>query len=243
MKKKGKPITISRVEATLPDNGKLLYLFKSGSHLYGTVTSDSDIDWRGVYQPDIYDYLHSNPPEDIRFGEDGLLYPLKKFGELAFQCNPNIMDWLFVPGQVIEVMTREMRKLRKTMRQQLNPYQIKQRFLGYARSESSRLRKITGKTGAKRRSIIEKHGYNTKSASNSVKIVDCAIELLEDNQITYPNHNRQEWLDIKVGKIGWTSVKQRITDRIRKLEGLPAIKSPKSSETLFNIIKSLYKNN
>lgn len=70
----------------------------AGSYLYGTNTPESDIDYRGVCIPD---YRVLNDPfgnfEQQEFSsEDRVIYSLRKFFQLASDCNPSIIELLFV---------------------------------------------------------------------------------------------------------------------------------------------------
>ncbi|HSH50380.1 MAG TPA: nucleotidyltransferase domain-containing protein, partial [Bacteroidales bacterium] len=46
---------------------RLLLLSKSGSHLHGTETEDSDLDYKGVFLPDINFCLMNETPRYINF--------------------------------------------------------------------------------------------------------------------------------------------------------------------------------
>ena len=75
-----------------------------GSHLYGLNTPSSDLDIRGIYLEDIADILNisgrqngesSDDKQDIKF------YSLGKFLKLAAECNPSIIELLWVPDEAI----------------------------------------------------------------------------------------------------------------------------------------------
>jgi hypothetical protein len=93
----------------------------SGSYLYGTNTSTSDMDYTGIFTPPI-DYLISlHKPQsevniDIHSKDDNgkntssaidyKLYELRKFLLLALDNNPNILEVLFVNKESIKTITQ-----------------------------------------------------------------------------------------------------------------------------------------
>jgi len=80
--------------------------------------------------------------------------------------------------------------------------EIYPRIKGFAYHEFSSLTKLTGKTGEKRRKKILKYGYDPKSASNCIRLLQQGIELLETSNLLMPRPNCKELLEIKMGK--WT---------------------------------------
>lgn len=77
-----------------------ILITKSGSHLYGTNHKDSDIDIRGiVYEPKdvLFGLGHFEQSQEPYQNTDTCFYGLKKFCSLALDCNPNIIELLFVP--------------------------------------------------------------------------------------------------------------------------------------------------
>lgn len=75
-----------------------------GSHLYGTATKGSDVDYRGVCIPSLR--MEHNPFEEFeqyedRWHEDRVIYGLKKFVVLCANSNPNIIEMLFIPSNRI----------------------------------------------------------------------------------------------------------------------------------------------
>ena len=78
---------------------KQIFLCKSGSHVYGTNTPASDDDYRGIFVADpkfirtpyhnIYEYRDPNE-------KDSVSYELSKFMQLYTDCNPNIVEFLWI---------------------------------------------------------------------------------------------------------------------------------------------------
>ena len=82
-----------------PSEYRIIMSTLAGSHLYGTATEESDIDTRGVFIPTKEYFLgcfkHVEQIENKK--EDIVLYDIRKFCKLAADCNPNIIELLFVP--------------------------------------------------------------------------------------------------------------------------------------------------
>jgi len=85
----------------------------SGSHSYATNIETSDIDIRGIYRLSKDDYMSlvapiqevSDNKQDIKY------YELRKFIDLAKDCNPNIVELLYTPEDCIKFKSPIMGKL------------------------------------------------------------------------------------------------------------------------------------
>lgn len=79
-------------------NEWILFECVTGSQLYGTSTPESDLDIRGVCLPDLRTKLDpfSGFEQQEFTGEDKVIYELRKFFQLASDCNPNIVELLFI---------------------------------------------------------------------------------------------------------------------------------------------------
>jgi len=122
-------------------NFKLIFKCKAGSHLYGTNTPLSDVDYRGVFIPDeryFYGCLLSiEQLEDKK--NDETYFEIRKFMRLALDNNPNIIELLFVPQNMWEVATDEWRLIHSNRKLFLSK-KAKYTFLGYAHSQFKRIK-------------------------------------------------------------------------------------------------------
>lgn len=134
-----------------PDNFKLIFRFVHGSHLYGTSTPKSDLDIRGVFIPSReYFFGFSKKVEQFECKEPDITYfEMRKFLSLALDCNPNIIEFLFVePDTPIGVngcgnvpfMSPEWNLIREH-RQYFLSTKARWTFSGYAVSQLHRLKK------------------------------------------------------------------------------------------------------
>ncbi len=124
----------------------------TGSHLYGTATSESDEDFVGIFVPPVEYILGLKSVQGVDFstvdkGKDGKntaeaidrkLYEFRKFINLALKNNPNIIEILFVHDDAIRYNTpigEELLKIRNMFPSQ----QCVPRFIGYASSQKHKM--------------------------------------------------------------------------------------------------------
>jgi len=111
-----------------------------GSTAYGLNTKDSDIDKKGIcIKPKEY-YFGLKNFEQQEFGKDEVIYCLQKFVKLARDCNPNIIEMLYVDPKFIQINTEYGERLRANRHLFLST-KAKFTFSGYAFSQ---LRRIKG---------------------------------------------------------------------------------------------------
>lgn len=212
------------VEKLIIEGYEIPYFLISGSHLYGTANENSDIDFRGVFFADFNNRVGFNYVDDIDFGEDGKLYEIKKFLKLLAQNNPNILEWAFAPRGNVFRLDPDFKDIVFADKQQyVNPALIQHRFIAYCMSEMSRLKKLNGKTGEKRRKIIEKFGYNTKSASNVMRIACGGLDLCTHRHLKLPYENKELLSEIKNGKYTFEEFMSMALPKVEKLRQLTGL--------------------
>lgn len=125
----------------LPKGSKLLSSFLTGSRLYGTNTPDSDVDTRGVFLP----------PKDYVFGflrncfkvedkeTDTMYHEMKSFFKFAMKCNPNIIEYLFIPPDQMLHSSPEWRLIVMN-RDLFLSNKAKNTFSGYAFAQMKRIK-------------------------------------------------------------------------------------------------------
>ena len=214
---------------------KTIYEILYGSRCYGTATPNADIDIRGILLPTIEESLSMTELKDIRHEkenkkgilEDVVMYPIQKFFRLAVKSNPSVFEWLFAPDKCIRIMEPAGKMIRNNRLMFLSK-EIYPRFKGFAYNEFSSLTKLTGKTGEKRRKKILKYGYDPKSASNCIRLLEQGIELLETANLIMPRPNCEELKAIKLGKWTYQDIVKRFNSLLKKLDlALKESKLPK----------------
>lgn len=76
-----------------------LYSIRHGSHAYGTATPASDLDIRGLCCPPprcMHGWLTQFEQYEQKGDPDIVIFDVRKFFRLAADCNPNIIEMLFV---------------------------------------------------------------------------------------------------------------------------------------------------
>jgi len=203
---------------------KTIYEILYGSRCYGTATLDADIDIRGIMLPTIEESLSMEELKDIRYKKnnkgkikDVVMYPIQKFFKLAIKSNPSVFEWLFVSEKDIRIMDSYGKKIRDNRSIFLSK-EIYPRFKGFAYNEFSSLTKLTGKTGYKRKKKILKYGYDPKSASNCIRLLQQGIELLETANLIMPRPNCKELLEIKMGKWSYKKIANTFDNLLKDLD-------------------------
>jgi hypothetical protein len=129
---------------------KEIVRIQTGSHLYGTATPQSDVDWTGIFLPATRDILlgripktsESSTKDDSRKNlpgeEDSTWFSLHHFLRLACQGQTGAIDMLFAPDDSLEpgpyfwiwrqLQTRRQEFLSKNMNA----------FVGYARGQAAK---------------------------------------------------------------------------------------------------------
>jgi hypothetical protein len=159
------------------DAGRVIVLVKSGSHLYGTSTRASDLDFKGVYVPTPKDILLQRIRASVRqnrqkeAGERNLpgdidreFYSLQRFLGLLAEGQTVALDVLFAPPgsmslppaaewQEIQrnrhrLLTRKSASFLSYCRQQANKYGIKGSRVATARGALARLTTLEAEHGS-----------------------------------------------------------------------------------------------
>jgi predicted nucleotidyltransferase len=111
----------------------------AGSNLYNLNTPSSDIDIRGVYQ-NTYEEQFSLLPVADDYSDDKSdikYYSLHKFFKLAADCNPNIIELLYLPEDKI-LYKNNVYDITKDNASLFMSKKAKHTFLGYAHSQIQR---------------------------------------------------------------------------------------------------------
>jgi predicted nucleotidyltransferase len=119
----------------------LLYLVLSGSRAYGTDTLESDYDYRGIFINSLDSYLLNKNIDQVECNtNDIVIYELSKFIKLAKNCNPNIVELLFVDPECIVYKHPLMERILQH-RDLFISKQARNTFLGYAKSQLKRIQR------------------------------------------------------------------------------------------------------
>jgi hypothetical protein len=124
---------------------RTIYLVRHGSHAYGTNTPSSDIDYKGVCVPpkEILLGFAQGFEQYERYASKGhecdiTVYSLQKFMKLARDCNPNIIEVLFVDKSDVIECTPAGESLLES-RDLFLSKKIRHTFSGYAHAQLKRI--------------------------------------------------------------------------------------------------------
>lgn len=136
-------------------NKHIAYMTLAGSRAYGTNTPESDYDYRGVIiAPTAVDdgFLHSFEQKEgldggytdsdgvfREFGKDSVAYEIRKFFKLAGKCNPNIIEILFAPDDLV-VVNSEYGEALRAARHDFLSKMARDSFHGYAYAQLKRIK-------------------------------------------------------------------------------------------------------
>jgi len=119
-----------------------IYYARHGSHAYGTNIATSDEDFRGVAvapKSHVIGFAHTFEQQETKGHEDSVIFDLRKFMSLAAECNPNVIEVLFVDDSDVLECT-EAGRLILDNRDLFLSKKAKHTFSGYALSQLKRIR-------------------------------------------------------------------------------------------------------
>lgn len=193
----------------LPNN--LIMLGLRGSHAHGTATADTDdIDLIGVYFAPVSHYLGVINGHDgtvkITVSVDSIVwdvvcYELRKFVSLLLKQNPNVLQTLFLPDDMVLMRRAEWLRLKGARHLFLSKLAYYS-FVGYAWDQLKRMeRKDFRRTmSATRWEIIQRYGYDTKAAAHLIRLLIEGMHFLQTGTIRIPVPYTDQIISIKRGE-------------------------------------------
>jgi hypothetical protein len=152
--------------------------------------------------------------EVVRDPWDIVIYEARKAISLLEKGNPNVLSMLWLPDNLY-IDVKPAGRLLIDNRDAFVARHVYRSFTGYAVSQ---LRKMEGGVykgymGAKRLSLVERFGYDTKNASHLIRLLRQGIEFLRDGELYVERHDAPELVAIKRGEWKLSRVK-READRL-----------------------------
>ena len=128
-------------------DGRLLYEYIRGSHLYGLNNEDSDIDTSGVYvctRDELFGCFGYKPQvTDSR--HDNTWYEIGELVRLLLKSNPTVLESLFVPKDKVLGDIHPIMQMVIDQRDQFISKQCFNPFFGYAKSQIEKARGLNKK--------------------------------------------------------------------------------------------------
>jgi len=182
-----------------------------GSHVYGYATESSDKDYMSVYISPLDHYFGLNKSSTsmtVTDSEDNCEYEFLKFVKLCSSFNPNVIPLLWSNKETqsdnwylaLELITNRHLFVTKLAYNTLVGYSVSQR-------EKAR-KQLTGKLGEKRKDLIEKYGFDVKSAAHTVRLLKTAEHLFKYNEVEL-DVAAEECAEYRSGKYSWEDFEDR----------------------------------
>ena len=132
---------------TIKNDGRLLYEYIRGSHLYGLNNKDSDIDTSGVYvcTPKELFGCYGYKPQVSDARHDNTWFEIGELVRLLLKSNPTVMESLFVPKDKILGPVHPLMQILLDNREQFISKQCFGPFFGYAKSQIEKARGLNKK--------------------------------------------------------------------------------------------------
>ena len=196
----------------VPDD--LIFLGYRGSIAHGMYVPNTDPnsiddkDVMGVYIAPKEHYIGTAKHKDTRekwYKEwDCVYYELLKLISLLEKGNPNVLSLLWLDDRYV-IHTSEEWKAIRSIREAFSCKNVYPSFAGYAHGQFHRMTHMAfeGYMGAKRKSLVEKYGYDTKNAAHLIRLLRMGIEFLTEG-VLYVERTMDatQLLEIKRGE--WT---------------------------------------
>lgn len=149
---------------------------------------------------------------------DVTVYSIVKFFMLAMEDNPNILECLFAPDNVILHITSVGNMVRDKRRSFLHKG-CWPKFKGYAYSQLHKARSKSPEEGSKRSEIRKRYGMDTKFLYHVVRLLYEAEMILGEGDLDL-QRNREHLKSIKRGEVSQEEIEQWAANKEKYLEEL-----------------------
>ena len=206
-----------------------------GSTAYGVSTNASDLDVYGfTIPPKSYvfpeNYIHGfdTPQEFNQWQEhhvahkekvyDFQIFNIVKYFSLCMDCNPNMIDSLFVPLNCIAQITQIGNIVRENRHMFLSK-KLWHKYKGYSYSQLHKAQSKSVETGSKRAALREKYGWDTKFLYHVVRLLSEAEQLLIECDLVLDEKGRREHMKaVRRGEVTPEDVRKWATSKEKDLE-------------------------
>jgi len=213
-----------------------------GSIAYGVSDDDSDMDIYGfaipprdMVFPHLSGYIHGFDEELKPFTQfqqhkildksanagkgreyDLTIYSIIKYFRLLTDCNPNIIDTLFVPRRCVVYSTNLGELLRENRHLFLNKG-CWPTFKGYAYTQIHKMK--TKQPEGKRVQLVEKYGYDVKFAYHVVRLLNEIEQIMAEGTLAL-DQNSEQLKAIRRGEWTQQQVETYFHEKEKSLETL-----------------------
>lgn len=141
------------VKNRIKQHGRLIYMIETGSSLYGLRTTESDVDYVGVFMASDEYYYGLKKIEKIDLSEkdkdsngkntknaiDIKIYELKKFVDLCYKNNPNIIEMLYANNINILHEDEMFKEFKEVLKKTITKRGINHSFYNYMISQKKKM--------------------------------------------------------------------------------------------------------
>jgi predicted nucleotidyltransferase len=201
-----------------------------GSIAHGTYVPNTDpdsiddVDLMGIAVPDLSHYFglsqygSRGTVEIVDDPWDIVVYEARKAVSLLAKANPNVLALLWLPEEML-IHVEPAGRLLIEGRDLFATKAAYAPFRGYAAGQFKKMRAnaFNGYMGAKRKKLVERHGYDTKNASHVVRILRQGCEFLETGEMQVLRDDADELIAIKKGEWDYPFLMGHIEGLDRKL--------------------------
>ena len=149
---------------------------------------------------------------------DITIFNIVKYFQLCMENNPNMIDSLFVPRNLILQSTAISEHVRENRKLFLHKGAY-HKFKGYAYSQLHKMRIKEPDPTSKRYESVQKYGYDLKFAYHIVRLLDECEQILVTHDIDLQK-NREQLKSIRRGDWLLEQVEQHFVDKEKQLEEL-----------------------
>ena len=129
---------------------------------------------------------------------DVLVYDFRKFIRLMIKANPNVMQALWTPEKHILKTSWQFEEL-QTNKHLFSHRGIYKSFCGYSHGQLHKMENMAynGYMGEKRKSLVDKFGYDCKNAQHLIRLLRQGIEFLRTGELIVERPDKAELIQIK----------------------------------------------
>ena len=205
-----------------------IYLGYRGSIAHGTFIPNSDP--TSVDDKDIFGIVI--PTKEYFFGLkefeqferkqeywDILIYDFRKFIRLLVKLNPNVLQSLWTPAHHILKTSWQFEELKK--HKHLFAHRgIYKSYCGYSYGQLHKMENMAynGYMGEKRKTLVDKFGYDCKNTQHLIRLLRQGIEFLETGDLVVERPDKVELIQIKTGQWSIEKVKSKAMELFQIME-------------------------
>jgi hypothetical protein len=196
-----------------------------GSQAYGTALPTSDEDFKGIFIAPEWEVIGiTREQETKRYSKDDHSYSLRHFCRLAAKNTPNVLELLFCEEEDVVFLTEEGQWLRDERMLFLSKKCVAP-YVGYAQGQIHRAAIVPTNRGKGRQEIVKEHGYDTKYAMHTLRLLFTARDLLGEGvlRVRRPEAEAQWLIQVRKGEVfagydEFAAYAQNVITAVRNLE-------------------------